>query len=286
MNPFNFQDTVQLQLLANDLRQEVIRILCESKSGHSAGSLGMADVFAVLYFNVLSYNPKDPAWKDRDRLILSNGHICPIQYASMAYAGFFPKTELFTLRKLGSRLQGHPHTGSLPGIENNGGPLGQGLSQAVGISLVCKLENKSFRVYCITGDGEHNEGQIWEAIETAAKYKLHNLIVIVDRNRIQMDGPTEVVMPLDSLAEKYAAFGWNVLELDGHNIPGLLQGFEKAKLNKSAPLVIIANTIPGKDVAFMENSYDWHGKVPTVEQAQQALLLLENIHKKIADVKN
>ncbi|HLC68766.1 MAG TPA: transketolase [Candidatus Bilamarchaeaceae archaeon] len=271
----------QLKLIANSIRQDVIRMLLEAKSGHSAGSVGLADIFTALYFNVLYHDPKNPAWPDRDRLVLSNAHVCPVMYAAMARIGYFPVEELLTLRKLGSRLQGHPHTGSLPGVETSGGPLGQGLSQAVGMALVSKREKKRWRVYCIVSDGEQNEGQTWEAIMLASKYKLGNLTAIMDRNSIQMDGMTEDVMPLEPLAEKYKAFGWRVLEVDGHNIAKFIEACEESKAEYNRPTMIIAHTIPGRGIPYMEYLSEWHGKTPSKEQADEAIALLEEERKRI-----
>jgi transketolase len=260
-----------LQLKANDIRQDVIEMLLEAKSGHSAGPLGMADVFTALYFNVMEHDPKKPKWPGRDRLILSCGHICPVLYASMAEAGYFPKEELNTLRKFESRLQGHPHNLSLPGIENSSGPLGQGLSQAVGMALSARLNGQGHRIYCITSDGEQNEGQAWEAMMLAGKYKLSNLTFIMDRNNIQIDGFTEDVMPLEPLRAKYEAFNLHVIEVDGNNIQQVINALQEAKAIYEKPTMIIAHTIPGKGVQFMERKYEWHGMPPNKEQAAQAL---------------
>lgn len=271
----------QLKLIANTIRQDVIRMLLEAKSGHSAGSIGLADIFTALYFNVLYHDTKNPEWPDRDRLVLSNGHVCPVMYAAMANAGYFSKDELLMLRKLGSRLQGHPHRGTLPGIETSSGPLGQGLSQAVGMAIVAKAERKRWRVYCILSDGEHNEGQLWEAAMLASKYKLGNLTCIIDRNNIQIDGYTEDVMPLEPLADKYRAFGWHVIEVDGHNIKKMIDTCEESKAVYEKPTVIIAHTVPGKGIPFMEFVTEWHGKPPTKEQADEAILELEKERKEI-----
>lgn len=273
----------QLKLIANTIRQDVIKMLLEAKSGHSAGSIGLADIFTALYFNVLYHDPKNPSWPDRDRLLLSNGHVCPVLYAAMANAGYFPKEELMTLRKLGSRLQGHPHPGSLPGIENSGGPLGQGLSQAVGMAIVARAERKRWRVYCAMSDGEHDEGQTWEAIMLANKYKLGNLTTVIDRNSIQMDGMTEDILPLEPFAEKYRAFGWRVIEVDGHNIAKFIEACEESKAVYERPTVIIAHTIPGKGIPYMEYLSEWHGKTPSKEQADEAIALLEEERKRIEE---
>ncbi|MCX6768987.1 MAG: transketolase [Candidatus Micrarchaeota archaeon] len=267
-------NTKQLKLIANTIREDVIKMLYEAKSGHSAGSIGLADIFTALYFNVLYHDPKNPSWQDRDRLVLSNGHVCPVLYAAMANAGYFPKEELLTLRKLGSRLQGHPHRTALPGIENSSGPLGQGLSQAVGMAIVSKSERKRWRVYAIISDGEHGEGQTWEAVMLASKYKLGNLTAIMDRNNIQIDGFTEEVLPLEPLDEKYRAFGWHVIEVDGHNIHEIIDACEKSKAIYEKPTLIIAHTIPGKGIPFMEFLTEWHGKPPTQKEAEEALNLL------------
>lgn len=261
----------ELQLKANDIREDIIKMLLEAKSGHSAGPLGMADVFASLYFNVLNHNPKDPTWLGRDRLLLSCGHICPVLYASLAEAGYFPKEELMTLRKIDSRLQGHPHNLALPGIENSSGPLGQGLSQAVGMALAAKIDHAQHRIYCITSDGEQDEGQIWEALMLAGKNRLHNLTVILDRNNIQIDGNTEDIMPLEPLRAKYEAFNFHVIEIDGHNYREIIDACNEAKAIFEKPTLIIAHTIPGKGVHFMEGDYKWHGNPPNKEQAKEAL---------------
>ncbi|EKE15690.1 MAG: hypothetical protein ACD_11C00112G0003 [uncultured bacterium] len=256
---------------ANQLRVFVIEMLSEAGSGHTAGSLGMADIFTAFYFHILNHDPKNPTFVDRDRLVLSNGHICPIQYAAMALSGYFPIEELKTLRKIGSRLQGHPHRTSLPGIETTSGPLGEGLSQAIGMALAKKLDNKDFHIYCLTSDGEHDEGNHWEAVMFTGKNKMGNIIQIIDRNNIQITGTTEDIMPLESLSEKYKAFNWAVFEVDGNNIKEFIESVEKAKEISDKPVVIIAKTIPGKGVSFMENDYLWHGKAPTKEEAEKAL---------------
>ncbi|MFN7991501.1 MAG: transketolase [Candidatus Micrarchaeia archaeon] len=273
----------QLKLMANTIRQDVIRMLFEAKSGHSAGSIGLADIFTALYFNVLYHDPQRPEWPDRDRLVLSNGHVCPVLYSALANAGYFPKEELMTLRKIDSRLQGHPHRGTLPGIESSSGPLGQGLSQAVGMAIVAKAERKRWRVYAMLSDGEHNEGQTWEAAMLAAKYKLGNLTAIIDRNNIQIDGYTEEVLPIEPFAEKYRSFGWNVIDVDGHNIKKIIDACQESKAIYEKPTVIIAHTIPGKGVQFMESLFEWHGKPPSKEQADEAILELEEIKKIIIE---
>jgi len=266
---------------SNTLRQDVIKMLEKAGSGHSAGSLDMADIFSALYFLVLNHNPKEPLMPERDRLILSNGHICPILYASLARAGYFSMKELDTLRKFGSGLQGHPHRGVLPGIENTSGPLGEGLSQAIGIALSARLNKEKHRIYVIMSDGEHDEGNVWEAVMAASKYRLNNITAIIDRNGIQIDGRTEDVMPLESLRGKYEEFGWNVIEIDGHNIEEFIAAIYEAKAIFEKPTVIIANTIAGKGVKFMEGKYEWHGKVPTKEEEKEALKELRRLGGKI-----
>lgn len=252
----------ELEHTANEIRQDIITTLVAAGSGHSAGPLGMADIFTALYFHILNHKPKKPDWKDRDRLVLSNGHICPVQYVTMAHAGYFPKTELKTLRKLNSRLQGHPHRTSLDGLETTSGPLGSGLSQSCGMALAARLNNERHHIYCLTSDGEHQEGNFWEAVMFAAKENLSNVTVVVDRNYIQIDGNTEKIMPLDSLKKKYEAFNWHVLEVDGHDIPAFVGAVHEARAEYHRPSVIIAKTIPGKGVSYMEFDYRWHGNPP------------------------
>ncbi len=270
-----------LKLKANKIRKLVIEELSEAKSGHSAGSLGMADIFSAFYFHILDHNPKNPNYEERDRLILSNGHICPVRYAAMALSGYFPLEELKTLRKFGSRLQGHPHRTSLPGTETTSGPLGEGLSQGIGIALTANLDNKKYHTYVIASDGEHEEGNTWEAAMFAGKNKLSNLTLIIDRNNIQIDGNTEKVMPLEPLKEKYLSFNWNVIEVDGNDIEEFIFAIENALSEKSKPTVIIAQTVPGKGVSFMENDYLWHGKAPNQEETEKALLELNAIERKL-----
>lgn len=274
-------DIKGIEIKANQIRQDIIRMLVESKSGHPAGSLGMADVFAALYFRVLKYDPKNPHWAERDRLVLSNGHICPVLYAALSEAGYFSTDKLLTLRKLGSSLQGHPHLGSLPGIENSSGPLGQGISQAVGMALVCKREGKQSRVFALLGDGEINEGQCWEAFLLAPKYKLDNLVAVIDRNNIQIDGTTDDVLPLEPLADKCRSFGWNVLEIDGNDVRSVIEACETAGKTKGKPTMIIAKTVCGKCVSFMEGKYGWHGKSPTKEEGERALNELGEERKRL-----
>lgn len=261
----------ELEILADEIREELIRTLTEAGSGHSGGPLGMADVFTALYFNILDHNPKNPLWQDRDRLILSNGHICPILYVALAKAGYFPMKELKTLRKLNSRLQGHPHRRPEIGIENSGGPLGQGTSVATGIAYGAKMDNKNYHIFLSMGDGELNEGQCWESFMFAAKNKLDNLIGFVDRNHIQIDGYTEDIMPLEPLAAKFRAFNWHVIEIDGNNMKQIINAFTEAKKHKGSPTVVLCKTTPGKGVSFMEKKYEWHGRVPVKQEAEIAL---------------
>lgn len=273
----------QLEQKANDIRQDIITMLAAAGSGHSAGPLGLADIFAALYFNVMNFRPEEPEWADRDVFFLSNGHCVPVQYAAMAEAGYFDKTELTTLRKFGSRLQGHPEREKLPGLENTSGPLGSGLSQAAGYaySLQYLDENPRRFVYVVMGDGELDEGNIWEAAMFAGKNKLSQLVAFVDRNNIQIDGTTEEVMPLEDLKGKWEAFGWHVLEIDGHNIESIIDATSQARAISNRPTVIIAHTIPGKGVDFMEYNYKWHGIPPNPEQAKEALEDLRTLGGKI-----
>lgn len=261
----------QLEILANKIRVDVIRMLLEAGSGHAAGPLGSADIFTSLYSAILDIRPENPNWAERDRFVLSAGHLCPAYYATLAHAGFFSHKELKTLRKLGSRLQGHPHNLSLPGVETSSGSLGQGLSQAAGMALAGRLDDKRYRVYCLMSDGEQQEGQTWEAVMFAGKSRLSNLTAIIDRNNIQIDGFTEEVMPLEPLKEKYEAFNWHVLEIDGHNSEQIIDACNEAKAIFEKPTVIIAHTIPGKGVEFMEQEFKWHGKTPDKKQAREAL---------------
>jgi transketolase len=276
--------TRELELKANDIRESIISMLLEAGSGHTAGPLGMADVFTALYFELLRHDPLKPDWSERDRVVLSNGHICPVLYAAMAHSGYFPVEELLTLRKYGSRLQGHPHRDFLPYLENSSGPLGSGLSQAVGMAIADRMDNgaaASRAIYCMLGDGELNEGNNWEAIMLAGKEKVHNLIAIVDRNNIQIDGYTEDIMPLDSLSEKWASFNWHVQEIDGNNMQAIIDAVNLAKGVFEKPSVIIARTIPGKGVREFERKFEWHGKAPNKEEATLALDELRTLGGKI-----
>lgn len=274
----------QLNKKAETIREDIIRMLEAAGSGHSAGPLDLADIFTALYFNILKHDPSNPTWEERDLLLLSNGHTVPVQYAALAEAGYFPKEELLTLRKLGSRLQGHPERTKLPGLETTSGPLGSGLSQAAGMAYVLKnmTEAKPTRwVYVVMGDGELNEGNIWEAAMFAGKNKLSNIIGIIDRNNIQIDGTTESVMPLESLKAKWEAFGWHVQEVDGHNIESIIDATSMARAITNMPSVIIAHTVPGKGVDFMEYDYRWHGIPPNHDQAKEALHKLRTLNGKI-----
>lgn len=273
----------QIEQKANSIRQDIIRMLEEAGSGHSAGPLGLADIFAALYFDIMEIRPEEPDWDERDVFFLSNGHVVPVQYAAMAEAGYFDKTELSTLRKFGSRLQGHPERIKLPGIEATSGPLGSGLSQASGYAYTLKYLDKNPQrfVYVVMGDGELNEGNIWEAAMFAGKYKLGQLIAFVDRNNIQIDGATEDVMPLEDLRGKWESFGWHVLEIDGHNIESIIDAASQARAVTHRPTVVISHTIPGKGVDFMEYNYKWHGMPPNAEQAKEALEDLRTLGGKI-----
>jgi len=275
----------KLELQANEIRKSVIEMLVEAGSGHTAGPLGMADIFTLLYFHILKQSPTDPSRPDRDRLILSNGHICPVLYATMAHAGFFPLKELATLRKFGSRLQGHPHREWLPSIETSSGPLGSGLSQAVGMALADRMDNQGAisqkYFYVLMGDGELDCGQVWEAAMQAGKEKLHNLIAIVDRNNIQIDGYTWDIMPLEPLYEKFESFNWHVQEVDGHNFEAMNDALGQAKSAYDRPSLIIAHTIPGKGVEEFERDFKWHGKPPNAEGAKMALAELRTLGGKI-----
>jgi len=250
----------ELEIKANEIREDIIKMLVAAGSGHSAGPLGQADIFTALYFDIMKHDPKNPDWDERDILIQSNGHTVPVRYAAMAHAGYFPIEELKTLRKLGSRLQGHPERTKLPGLETTSGPLGSGLSQAAGMAMALRMDKATHRwVYVTMGDGELDEGNIWEAAMFVGKYKLTNLIAIIDRNNIQIDGPTETIMPLEDLRGKWESFGWHVLEIDGNDIEAVIDACNMAKAIVERPVVIIAHTVPGKGVDFMEYDYHWHG---------------------------
>jgi len=275
------QRLTELRTHANDVRQGIIRSLLAAGSGHSGGSLDMADIFTAFYFEILRHDPKNPDWPERDRLLLSCGHIAPVRYAAMAYAGYFPVDDLLTLRRFGTRLQGHPERVSLPGLETTSGPLGEGLAQGTGMAYAAKMDRKDWRVYVVTSDGEHQCGLHWEAMMTAAKFKLNNLTAVVDRNVIQIDGSTEDVMPLEPLADKYRAFNWAVFECDGHDIAAFVDAVEQAKAVTDKPQVIIAHTVMGKGVSYMEGDYTWHGKPPKADEADLALRELLAAREKI-----
>ena len=271
-----------LEKKANEIRIDLIKMLEHAGSGHSAGPLGLADVFTALYFHVLKHDPKNPDWDDRDILILSNGHCTPVRYVAMAHAGYFDKKELMTLRQFGSRLQGHPERLRLPGLETTSGPLGSGLSQAAGMAMALRMDKAQHRwVYCVISDGEQDEGNTWEGAMFAAKYKLNNIIAIADRNNIQIDGPTETVMPLENLRDKWEAFGWHVLEIDGNDIEAVIDACNMAKAIVEKPVMIIAHTVPGKGVDFMEYDFHWHGAPPNHEQAVKAIKELRTLGGKI-----
>jgi len=272
----------RLEAIANDIREDIIKMLEEAGSGHSAGPLGLADIFTALYFDIMKHDPKKPDWDERDILLLSNGHCVPVRYATMAQAGYFDRRELMTLRKFGSRLQGHPERTRLPGMETTSGPLGCGLSQACGMALGLRMDKQTHRwIYVVMGDGELDEGNIWEAAMLAGKEKLHNVIGIIDRNNIQIDGPTESVMPLEDLKGKWQAFGWHVIEINGNDIDAVIDACAMARAIKEKPTMIIAHTIPGKGVDFMENDYHWHGMPPNHEQAVKALHELRTLGGRI-----
>ncbi len=263
---------------ANELRQTVIKMLVNAGSGHPAGALGSADFWTALYLGkLINFHPDDPWWEERDRVVLSAGHYCPIVYAVLAEAGYFPKEELMTLRQMGSRLQGHPVARLLPGIETTSGSLGQGISQAVGMALAAKIDNKRQRIICFMGDGEQDEGQVWEAYLSAAKFQLDNLTIVIDRNNIQLDGHTEDIMPLEVLKDKLAAFNLEVLDIDGHNFEEIINALSRAKVNFGKPTAIILRTIPGMGVEFMENEPVWHGRAPKMGEAVEALAELKRI---------
>lgn len=270
-----------LEDMAAKVREDVIRMVSRAGSGHIAGPLGMADVFVALYFHILEQRPKEPFWAERDRLVLSNGHICPVLYATLARAGYFGIEELKTLRKLGSRLQGHPHRVALPGLETTSGPLGLGLSQAIGMALAARLDGKKHRVVCLMSDGEQEEGNTWEAAMCGAKYRLSNLVALIDRNHIQIDGTTERVMPLEPLRAKYEAFNWHVIEIDGHDFLDIAGAFAEAKAIHEKPTLIIAHTIPGKGVDFMENDYRWHSRAFKPGEAETAMKELRTLRGRI-----
>jgi len=274
---------INLEKKANNIRRCVIEMLMEAGSGHAAGSLGLADVFTAFYFHILNHDPDNPEWRERDKMVVSNGHVAPALYAALAYAGYFPVEELKSLRKINSKLQGHPHRGSVPGIETTSGPLGSGLSQAIGMALSSNLDNIKNWTYVISSDGEHQEGNWWEAVMYAGKkrHDMHRLITLVDRNNIQIDGFTEDIMPLEPLIEKYEAFNWHVAEADGHNIESVIDAVSEAKAIHEQPSVIITHTVPGKGVDFMERDFRWHGRSPDKSEAELALEELRTLGGRI-----
>jgi len=261
----------ELQKICLEVRRDIIRMLGEAGSGHPGGSLSAVELVVSLYFSIMRHKPEEPDWENRDRFILSKGHCCPLLYAVLAKCGYFPSEKLLSLRKLGSPLQGHPHNLEVPGVEASTGSLGQGLSIANGIALAGRLDKKNYRVYCLLGDGETDEGQIWEAAMTANHYHLDNLCAIVDRNRLQIDGETKNIMQLEPYREKWEAFGWKVIEIDGNNLKEISEAYVQAEKIKSKPTVIIARTIKGKGVSYMENRVEWHGKAPKKEEEEKAL---------------
>jgi transketolase len=266
---------------ARKIRETIIEMLVAAGSGHTAGPLGMADIFAAFYFQILKHDPHHPEWPERDRLILSNGHIVPVRYATMAHAGYFPVEECLTLRKFGTRLQGHPERTRLPGMETTSGPLGSGLGQAAGYAYGARMDDKKFRVYCFMSDGEQDAGNTWEAAMFAGNNKLHNLTAVIDRNNIQINGMTESVMPLENLRKKYEAFNWHAIEIDGHNIREIIDAVDEAKAIHEKPTVIIAHTIPGKGIKEIEFDYTWHGKPPSKEEAKKFLHELRTMKGKV-----
>ena len=274
-------DIEELKNMATTIRKGIIEQVYSANSGHPGGSLSIADILTVLYFNELNIDEKNPKWEDRDRMILSKGHCSPALYSCLANRGFFDKEELKKFRNINSRLQGHPDMNKVPGVDMTTGSLGQGLSVANGMAIAGKLNKKDYRVYCVLGDGEIEEGQIWEAAMTSNKYKLDNLCVILDNNGLQIDGKVEEVKALDCLYSKWESFGFNVIPCDGHNIEMLIDSFEKARQTKEKPSIIIARTVKGKGVPFMENKAEWHGKAPSDEQYEKAMKALKLEEEKI-----
>lgn len=271
----------ELEVIANRLRISTIEMVAHAGSGHQGGPLGMADVFSVLYFHALNHDPKNPEWEERDRLILSNGHTCPIRYAAMAEAGYFPHEELKTLRRLGTRLQGHPERLKLPGAETTSGPLGAGLAQAAGLAYAAKMDKKKWRVFCQTSDGEHEAGLHWEAMLFAGKYRLDNLVCIVDRNNIQIDGRTEDIMPLEPLRQKYESFNWHVLECDGNSVSAVVAALEATESLFDKPICVLTHNVPGKGVSYMENNFVWHSQPFKPGQAEAAVDELKAVGAKL-----
>lgn len=265
----------RLKKIAVKLRIQVIEMLAAAGSGHPASALGLADIFATLYFHLLKHDPNNPQSPDRDYFLVSNGHICPIWYAALAESGYFDSAELTSLRQINSRLQGHPHLGSIPGVENTSGSLGQGLSQACGLALALKMDQRLNRVFCLISDAEPEEGQTLEALMLARKYQLDNLILLIDRNFIQIEGNTGDIMPLEPYRQRLLTFGWHVFEIDGHNPQAFVEAVNQAQTIKNTPVAIICRTTPGKGVSFMENNYQWHGQLPTPEEAARAIAELK-----------
>jgi len=270
-------DIKELEEKAKQIRIQIIKMIAAAKSGHPGGPLGLADIFSALYFSIMNHDPKNPDKEDRDRLILSNAHVCAVRYASMALSGYFPIEKLLTFRNIKSELQGHPSTRYMKGLESSGGSLGQGLSVSVGLALGARLQKKNYRIYTCISDGECGEGMTWEAAQSAVHYKLDNLTAFMDRNFIQIDGNTEDVMRLEPLGEKFKTFGWNVIEADGHNLDSILRSFEQAKSMKGSPTLIVFRTTLGKGVSFMENKPEWHGTPPNSEQEKLALAELSQV---------
>ncbi len=269
-SPISAKQEEFLSKTAREIRIDIIRMLTKAGSGHPAGSLGMTDVFTALYFFILKHDPRRPDWEERDFLILSNGHTCPAQYAALAKSGYFPQSELMSLREINSRLQGHPYNNSLPGIEVTSGPLGQGISQSCGLALALKMDHKPNHVYCLLSDGEQQEGQTWESYQLANKYNLSNLTAVIDRNHVQIEGSTEEIMPLGNLEDKLKAFGWKTYVIDGHDFKQIIKALQQAN-NDGRPSIIVANTTSGKGVSFIEGRHEWHSKAPTKEQASLAI---------------
>jgi len=271
------QELKKLKETAREVRINIIKMLTEAGSGHPGGSLSIADILTVLYFHKMRHDPKNPKWDQRDRFVLSKGHGVPTQYAVLAKSGYFSEEELMSLRKTGSRLQGHPDRSRLPGMEASTGSLGQGLSIAVGMAVAGKMDKKNYRIYCMVGDGESQSGQIWEAAMCAAKYKLDNLTAVLDYNKIQLDDRVSIVMEIEPVKDKWRSFGWNVIEIDGNDIPKIIDALDDAEKVKGNPTIIIAHTVKGKGVSYMEDNVDWHGKAPSKELAEQAIKELESI---------
>ena len=265
----------ELEGKAKRLRSEIIKMIYTAQSGHPGGSLSAADIITVLYFHQMRINPENPLWEDRDRFVLSKGHAAPALYAALAELGYFPKENLSSLRQIGSILQGHPDMRKTPGIDMSTGSLGNGLSIGIGMALSARLSKKDYDVYVLIGDGECDEGGIWEAAMAAAKYRLDNLIAICDFNRVQLDGPIDTIMPLEPLSKKWESFNWNVIEIDGHSVLEILDALDEARRAKNPPSIIITHTVKGKGVSYMENRYEWHGKAPSPEEYEIALRELE-----------